>query len=141
MGTRLFILFVLSTSLLSTSLARPLLAQSEAKVEELLPLPESREPPKEPLPIAQSNMRTQEVKLGTYSASDKPIEAVVSSDGRHMAVLVKRGDKQFVIVDGKEDAPYDRIDKGSVVFSPNGKHAAYVARKQRREMACGSGWP
>jgi len=35
-------------------------------------------------------------------------------------------------VDGQAGAEYDAIGKGSLLFSPDGKHLAYSARKGRK---------
>ena len=40
---------------------------------------------------------------------------MTSSDGRHVAYVAQEGDKQFVVVDGKEGKHYDGI--GSILFS------------------------
>ncbi len=51
----------------------------------------------------------------------------VSPDARRVAYVARAGlDKSVLIVDGKQEGPYDRIG-GLPVFSPDSKRVAYVA--------------
>lgn len=51
----------------------------------------------------------------------------VSPDSRRVAYLAKMGNKQFVVVDGKEEKQYDSIGGGTLIFSPDSKRVAYGA--------------
>jgi hypothetical protein len=52
---------------------------------------------------------------------------VFSPDGCHFAFAVELPDRNFVVVDGKEGPPFDRVV--TPVFSPDGRSVAYRARK------------
>jgi Tol biopolymer transport system component len=52
---------------------------------------------------------------------------IFSPDSKLVAYAAGIGNKQFVIVDGKEGARYDGIMSGSLIFSPDSKHVAYAA--------------
>jgi hypothetical protein len=82
----------------------------------------------------------QETRLG--SISGESLLAVLSSDGRHLAYVEQRDQKQFVVVDGRPDSGHDYINgpqrcvgdcsamslKGSLTFSPDSRRLAYAAR-------------
>lgn len=86
-----------------------------------------------------SNTQTFENDLGPLPA---PIEAPMnpnvvaafSSDGRHVAILVGQNGGECVNFDGQLGPRFDRIVRDAflrtpfAVFSPNGKHVAYVAQ-------------
>ena len=81
---------------------------------------------------------------GRMMLKDKPFPGVgplagmivTSSDGKHFAALVKTGDgKQAVVVDGKQETTYPKVDwgyrgflssPGSFAWSKDGKEYAYV---------------
>lgn len=54
-----------------------------------------------------------------------PRNLAVSLDYRHIAYWAERGNKAYVVVDGKEIGEYDQVDWLS--FSPDGKHYYFVA--------------
>ena len=54
----------------------------------------------------------------------------VSPDSKRVACVAGMGDKQLVIVDGKEGKAYDDID--DLIFSPDSKRVAYVAKAYNR---------
>ncbi|MCX5682142.1 MAG: hypothetical protein NT049_00435 [Planctomycetota bacterium] len=57
-------------------------------------------------------------------------DLVVSPDGRHVAVWMRRGKQEFVILDGVEGKPYDvRRYPWRLEFSPDSNRLAYVASK------------
>ena len=51
--------------------------------------------------------------------------AIVSPDGRRIAYISQVGRQQVVVVDGKQETPYDQV--GSLTFSPNSQWRAYAA--------------
>ena len=51
-----------------------------------------------------------------------------SADCRRVAYVARAGMKQVVVVDGQEWKHYDKIEKRSLVFSPDSQRVAYVAR-------------
>jgi Tol biopolymer transport system component len=85
-------------------------------------------------PISTDTYRVEEARLG---ALDADATVVVSPDGRHVAYVAAKGNKQFVIVDGQAGREYDAIDPGSLVFSPDGKRLAYVAARKNRAATGG----
>lgn len=56
----------------------------------------------------------------------------VSPDGRHLALVARKGNEFFIVVDGKAGPEHDNISKGLPVFSPDGKRIAYVANKGKK---------
>ena len=52
----------------------------------------------------------------------------VSPDNKRVAYAEKQGDKQFVVVDGKEGKAYDDIKIITLIFSPDSKQVAYAAK-------------
>jgi hypothetical protein len=50
-----------------------------------------------------------------------------SPDGKHLALVIRRGDKQLTLIDGTESKPYDRIEEPGVLFSADGTKSAYIA--------------
>jgi Tol biopolymer transport system component len=50
---------------------------------------------------------------------------------QHLAYVAARDKKQFVVLEGIEGPPCDAIDPGSLVFSPDGNHLAYVGRRKQ----------
>jgi len=51
----------------------------------------------------------------------------VSPDSKQVAYRAKIGEKQIVVVDGKEGEQYDGIGKDSLIFSPDSKRVACAA--------------
>ncbi len=61
------------------------------------------------------------------------LEALVySSDGRSHAYVARRGERWFVVVNGKEGPPLDRVV--SPAFSPDGRFLVYRARQDGRRF-------
>jgi hypothetical protein len=54
---------------------------------------------------------------------------VFSPDSKHVAYIAQSAGKKFVVVmDGREEKPYDNIGNGSLLFSPDSTHLAYGAQ-------------
>jgi hypothetical protein len=70
---------------------------------------------------------TREVSLGRIRLGIIVESLTVSPDSKHLAYVARRGEKLFVVVDGKEGKEYDGIGAGTLIFSPDSKHLAYVA--------------
>jgi hypothetical protein len=51
---------------------------------------------------------------------------VLSTHGQHVAYKVRRGGKEFVVVDDQEGPEYDTV--GEIALSPDGKRVAYAAQ-------------
>ena len=47
--------------------------------------------------------------------------------GNGFAYCARQGQKHFVVINGKKTGPYENVKSGSLVFSPDGKSAAYAA--------------
>jgi len=58
-------------------------------------------------------------KLGSFK---------VSPDSKRVAYVSIEGNKQFVVVDGKEQKKYDGIGASTLIFSPDSKRMAYAAK-------------
>jgi hypothetical protein len=52
---------------------------------------------------------------------------VFSADGSRMAYGARRDGKDRMVIDGREDPPFD--DLGPPSFSPGGEHVAYAAKR------------
>lgn len=63
-----------------------------------------------------------------------------SADGKRTAYAVRDGDKEYVVLDGKEEKKYDRIVL-LPVFSPDGKSTAYAVRDDGEEFVVINGHP
>ena len=75
------------------------------------------------------------------SASSGPSEPqeksfLMSPDGLHLAYVAQQGKKQVLVIDGKEEKPYDEI--GAFVFGSMG-HFAYSARAGRKWLVVTDG--
>jgi WD40 repeat protein len=60
---------------------------------------------------------------------------VFSPDSRHAAYVGKRGEKKFVVLDGKELAPHDSADGIRILFSPDSRRLAYIAYRGQKDDA------
>jgi hypothetical protein len=58
-----------------------------------------------------------------------------SDDGKRLAYVARRGEKWFVVVDGKEGPAHDAILNGEIVFSADGKRFAYFGIRNDRCFA------
>lgn len=80
-------------------------------------------------------LKTRPTSLGKLKpgANDKTL--TVSADGRRVAYVLKRGQKEVAVVDGVEGSEYDRIVQENVRFadamrfSSDGAHLIYVAQR------------
>jgi sugar lactone lactonase YvrE len=57
-----------------------------------------------------------------------------SPDGSRIAWLGARGGKYLVCEAESEGKPYDAVITGSIMFSPDSKHLAYVAERDRQAV-------
>jgi hypothetical protein len=78
------------------------------------------------------NRIVSETFIGKIHASSIIESFKVSPDSKRVAyVAVSRGvfsgEKQFLVVDGREEKQYDYIGAGTVIFSPDSKRVAYGA--------------
>ena len=53
-----------------------------------------------------------------------------SADSRHLAYAARRGDHWRIVVDGREQQPFDGI--GALRYSPDSAHLVYAAQRGRR---------
>jgi hypothetical protein len=56
----------------------------------------------------------------------------VSPDGRHIALVARKGNMFFIVVDGQAGPEHDNIAKGCPLFSPDSRRMAYVANKGKK---------
>jgi hypothetical protein len=68
--------------------------------------------------------RPSTIRASALASPDCRRVAYVAGKGRRIAVL---GGKRFVIVDGEERKHFGRIEKRSLVFSPDSRRVAYAA--------------
>ncbi|MCP4254642.1 MAG: PDZ domain-containing protein [Candidatus Scalindua sp.] len=83
-----------------------------------------------------STVPVPELALESQAEPSIPIRGslIVSPDSKHKAYVARKGNKQIVVVDGKESEEYDGIVKGSLVFSPDSKRIAFVARRGNKQI-------
>jgi Tol biopolymer transport system component len=66
------------------------------------------------------------------------VDLYASPDLNHLAWLVfsknKEGTKQAMVLDGVVGPEFDEIDKRTVVFSPDSKRLAYIAKKKKKSI-------
>ena len=60
-------------------------------------------------------------------AFDNVSDLVFAPKGSGFAYCALQGMEHFVVINGKKMGPYDNVKTGSLVFSPDGKSAAYAA--------------
>jgi len=68
------------------------------------------------------------------NVESSPLLSVISPDSRHVAYVAQSGDRQFVVVDGKEGKHYDGIGP-NIVFSPDSRHIVYGAQAGNKQVA------
>lgn len=62
-----------------------------------------------------------------------------SPDSRHVAYGVVNGNKEYVVMDGKEEKQYDLISPSNFAFSPDSQSFAYVAHSGRKALVVNNG--
>jgi hypothetical protein len=70
-------------------------------------------------------LRTQHQSLGRIE--EGIVFLAVSPDNRHVAHVIERAEKFFVVRDGVREKDYDWIAKKTPLFSPDSRRMAYVA--------------
>jgi hypothetical protein len=58
----------------------------------------------------------------------------ISPDNKRVAYAARVGTKQFVVVDGNEEKPYDAILPGTLNFSSDSQRVAYAARVGAKQL-------
>jgi hypothetical protein len=77
-------------------------------------------------PPSEGKLEVREVRLGRMISSRDDIK--VSRDQKRVAFKVKKGEKEVVVVDGREGQGYDTVRSGWF-FSPDSRRIAYAARR------------
>src|SRR6478609_9718170 len=67
-----------------------------------------------------------ETPFGATGDYDQVKAITFSEDSRHVAFLGTKGDKQFIVSDGKVLGTHDWVIPDSLILSPLGKHVAYI---------------
>lgn len=97
-------------------------------------------------PASGPSLAERIVPLGAGERGDETVRVLVgerrwrnyvlSPDGRRFAYIVKRGNRQHVVVDGEEGPPYEHVWAGMEVgryggpmFSADSEHVAYTAKR------------
>ena len=62
----------------------------------------------------------------------------ISPDSQRVTYAARAGAKQFVVVNGNEEKPYDAIMPDTLSFSSDSQRVTYAAR--RHETVCRRGW-
>ena len=57
---------------------------------------------------------------------------VISTNGKRVAYVAHKGDKQLIVVDGQEGQEYDAVGNAPPTVSANGNHVAYIAQVGQR---------
>jgi len=81
---------------------------------------------------------TREVSLGKIHPGSIVESLTVSPDSKHFAYVARRGEKQFVVVDGEEGKEYDGIGEGTLIFSPDA--SIWLMWQAWRKAVCRSRW-
>ena len=88
---------------------------------------------------AAAPYKIKAVPLGTIPSD--VTASTTSRDGCHVAFVVAKGGKGFVVIDGQAGPAYDGIAGGSPVFSPDGQRVAYGAQKGGKQLVVIDGRP
>jgi hypothetical protein len=87
-------------------------------------------------PPSEGKLEVKETSLSRMVSS--PDDIKVSPNQRRVAFKVKRGEKELVVVDGKEGQSYDSIEHGPT-FSPDSRRIAYTARRKGLQFIVADG--
>ncbi len=88
--------------------------------------------------VGQAQVETTEVSLGLRTPGQAKYSFAVSPDGNHIAFTDVRRGKECVVADGVPGTLYDSIPRAAlteagiqdqIIFSPDSRDVAYVARK------------
>jgi Tol biopolymer transport system component len=72
--------------------------------------------------VVDGNVQASFKKMGT---------PVFGPDSQRVAVWASDGDKEFIVLDGKALPGFEKIDRWQIIFSPDGRHVAYKAKKDK----------
>lgn len=73
---------------------------------------------------------TNDKEIGPYAVS--PANLTFSPNSEHFAFIGDKEKKEFIVIDGEEFGPYDRV--GLFAFSPDSEHFAYAAMKEGKSF-------
>ncbi len=81
-------------------------------------------------PGRRARLIAREESLGRIPADAAQETLTVDPKFKHVAFVVKRGEKEAVVVDGVEGKAYDKIARrAKITFGPDGSRFAYVASR------------
>lgn len=63
----------------------------------------------------------------TFGPYDAIAEPTLSPDGARLAFVAERGEQRIVVLDGVETRPFEHVHAGTLRFSPDSRHFAFVA--------------
>lgn len=87
--------------------------------------------------IEKTLFNTAAAKLSTIPAGYEAGDAVFSSDGHHVAVVLKKGGKVAMHIDASTGLPFDDVRDAS--FRPGTNSYSYIARKGDKECVVDNG--
>src|SRR5436190_22206976 len=81
-----------------------------------------------------SSLQTTDKNLAALPKDIHPSQIIVSPDQNRLAWILRNEDSISVVVDGKNQKPYDWIIQNKVEFSADSKHLIYAAFRRRKAM-------
>jgi hypothetical protein len=73
--------------------------------------------------------KVTEVPLGKYTSNPADGQMIISEDGGHVAIAMKKGSRQVMVVDGVEGPVFDEVIPFYQQFQLGGGHFAYLGRR------------
>jgi hypothetical protein len=89
--------------------------------------------------LAYEAVDDQKRLIITRGVSAEGYGLTVSSHGDHLAYLIRRLDKVYVVHDEFREGPYEAVDPGSLQFSVQGESVVYVVSRGKEQMVSFNG--
>ena len=84
--------------------------------------------------VTGTQLHTSEKNLAALPKDVHPAQIIVSPDQTRFAWIARNEDSISVVVDGKNQKPYDWIIQNNLEFSADSKHLIYAAFRRRKAM-------